>query len=88
MGVLPLKRYNFKIKTKMSKEKKPLSKQEYSNDIIADVKKSFPLIEGKTKTNIKKYNGIGKQAPPPPPLKTIKDNDFIRVGYMCCTPNH
>lgn len=31
------------------------------------VKKSFPLIEGKTKSNVKKYTGLGRQAPPPPP---------------------
>ena len=29
------------------------------------VRKSFPLIEGKTKSNVKKYNGVGRQAPPP-----------------------
>ncbi len=40
------------------------------------VRKSFPLIEGKTKSNIKKYNGLGRQAPPPPPLKNIKGNVF------------
>lgn len=38
------------------------------------VRKSFPLIEGETKSNIKKYNGLGRQAPPPPPVRTIKGN--------------
>ena len=40
------------------------------------VRKSFPLIEGKTKSNVKKYNGLGRQAPPPPPppVRTIKGN--------------
>jgi len=37
------------------------------------VRKSFPLIEGKTKSNVKKYNGVGRQAPPPP-ARTIKGN--------------
>lgn len=37
------------------------------------VRKSFPLIEGKTKSNVKKYNGLGRQAPPPP-ARTIKGN--------------
>jgi len=41
---------------------------------IHGVKKSFPLIEGKTKSNVKKYNGVGRQAPPPPPSRTIKGN--------------
>ena len=38
------------------------------------VRKSFPLIEGKTKSNVKKYNGVGRQAPPPPPVKLDKKN--------------
>mgnify|MGYP003655609523 CR=1 FL=1 len=38
------------------------------------VRKSFPLIEGKTKSNVKKYNGVGRQAPPPPTVRTIKGN--------------
>jgi len=37
------------------------------------VRKSFPLIEGKTKSNIKK-NKEKRQAPPPPPIRTIKGN--------------
>ena len=32
-----LKRYNFQIKTKMSKENEPLGKHENGNDFIADV---------------------------------------------------
>jgi len=36
-------------------------------------RKSFPLREGKTKSNIKKYNGLGRQAPPPPPVRNIKN---------------
>ena len=43
------------------------------NLAIHDVRKSFPLIEGKTKSNVKKYNGVGRQAPPPP-ARTIKGN--------------
>jgi hypothetical protein len=32
-----LKRYNFKIKNKMSKENEPLGKQQNGSDFIADV---------------------------------------------------
>jgi hypothetical protein len=32
-----LKRYNFKIRNKMSKENEPLGKQQNGNDFIADV---------------------------------------------------
>tara|TARA_R110002050_G_C8697104_1_gene494403 strand:+ start:376 stop:645 length:270 start_codon:yes stop_codon:yes gene_type:complete len=42
--------------------------------LIHNVRKSFPLIEGKTKSNVKKHNGVGRQAPPPPPVRTIKGN--------------
>jgi len=37
------KRYNFQIKTKMSKENKTSDKQQNGNDFIADV--SFPLFQ-------------------------------------------
>ena len=40
---------------------------------VDSVSKSFPLIEGKTKSNVKKYTGVGRQAPPPP-ARTIKGN--------------
>lgn len=50
--------------------RKKLTKQ---SDIHV-VRKSFPLIEGKMKSNVKKYNGVGRQAPTPPPARTIKGN--------------
>lgn len=40
---------------------------------IPVVIKSLPLIEGKTKSNINKHKE-GRQAPPPPPVRTIKGN--------------
>ena len=43
--------------------------------------KSLPLIEGKTKSNTKKYNGLGRQAPPPPPPpRNIKFNALQRTS--------
>jgi len=36
---------------------------------ISVVRKSSPLIEGKTKSNVKKNKQIGRLAPPPPPMK-------------------
>lgn len=46
----------------------------FKNQSIEIVSKSFHLIEGKTKSNVKKYNRVGRQAPPPPPVRTIKGN--------------
>ena len=39
-----LKRYNFQIKTKMSKENEPLGKHENGNDFIADVSGSTDFL--------------------------------------------
>lgn len=36
---------------------------------ISSVRKSSPLIEGKTKSNVKNNTQIGRLAPPPPPIK-------------------
>ncbi len=50
--------------------KRLFSKKETTKQCdIHVVRKSFPLIEGKTKSNVKKYNEVGRQAPPPPPIK-------------------
>jgi hypothetical protein len=45
--------------------------QEYENKHlnISAVIKSAPLIEGKTKSNVKNNTQRGRLAPPPPPLK-------------------
>ena len=45
--------------------------QEYENKHlnISVVIKSAPLIEGKTKSNVKNNTQRGRLAPPPPPLK-------------------
>ncbi len=45
-----LKRYNFKIKNKMSKENEPLGKHENGNDFIADVSERFSPIDKKDPT--------------------------------------
>ena len=42
-----------------------IEKPEIKQLLIQSVVKSLPLIEGKTKSNVKKYNGVGRQAPPP-----------------------
>lgn len=36
--------------------------------LIPDVRKSSPLVEGKTKSNVKNNTQTRKLAPPPPPL--------------------
>jgi hypothetical protein len=36
---------------------------------VDDVTKSSPLIEGKTKSNVKNNTQIERLAPPPPPIK-------------------
>jgi hypothetical protein len=44
--------------------------QEYEKQLdISDVRKSSPLIEGKTKSNIKNNTQTRRLAPPPPPIK-------------------
>jgi len=51
-----------KIKNNALKNEIRLLKEQL---LIQRVVKSLPLIEGKTKSNVKKYNGVGRQAPPP-----------------------
>ena len=44
--------------------------QEYEKQLnISDVRKSSPLIEGRTKSNIKNNTQTKRLAPPPPPIK-------------------
>jgi hypothetical protein len=45
--------------------------QEYENKHlnISAVRKSSPLIEGKTKSNVKNNTQIGRLAPPPSPIR-------------------
>jgi hypothetical protein len=44
--------------------------QEYEKQLnISDVRQSLPLIEGKTKSNVKNNTRIGRLSPPPPPIK-------------------
>lgn len=37
---------------------------------ISSIRKSSPLIEGKTKSNVKNNTQIGRLAPPPPRIKS------------------
>lgn len=39
--------------------------------------KPKPIIEGKTKGNLKKFNGAGRQAPPPP----MKTKELLKSTY-------
>lgn len=63
-------------------EAKEMTKEDFDNTLmhfamlyhkeqcaISGVVKSLPLIEGKTKSNVKNNTQIGRLAPPPPPIK-------------------
>lgn len=49
--------------------KKIVQEYESKHLNISDVRKSSPLIEGKTKSNVKNNTQTGRLAPPPPPIK-------------------
>jgi hypothetical protein len=49
--------------------KKIVQEYESKHLNISDVRKSSPLIEGKTKSNVKNNTQIGRLAPPPAPIK-------------------
>jgi hypothetical protein len=49
--------------------KKIVQEYESKHLNISDVRKSSPLIEGKTKSNVKNNTQIGRLAPPPVPIK-------------------
>jgi len=51
------------------KAKKIVQEYESKHMNISAVRKSSPLIEGKTKSNIKNNTQKGRLAPPPPPIK-------------------
>lgn len=38
-------------------------------------KVSSPLVEGKTKSNVKSSSQTGRKAPPPPPVRVIKEGE-------------
>lgn len=50
--------------------KKIVQEHENKHLNISSIKKSLPLIEGKTKSNVKNNTQIGRLAPPPPPIKS------------------
>jgi hypothetical protein len=49
--------------------KKIVQEYESKHFNISAVRKSSPIIEGKTKSNIKNNTQIGRLASPPPPFK-------------------
>lgn len=51
------------------KAKKIVQEYEIKHLNISDVRKSAPLIEGKTKSNVKNNTQTRRLAPPPPPIK-------------------